>query len=79
MVRIANVMGMASTCSWIFGAGRKSIRACVTRARVMSSRRAMSAWVGDLPESDSRCQAWPCSGGSKLVLRYLLRCLMLKT
>jgi len=49
--------GMARMCSWISGASRSKLMICVTRARVIPSRRAIAAWVSTSPASSWRCHS----------------------
>lgn len=45
--------GVARMCFWISGASRSMLMTCVTRARVIPSRRAISAWLMASPDSMS--------------------------
>lgn len=49
--------GVDRICSWISGARRSIPMTYVTRARVMPSRMAMSAWLAILPDSRRACHS----------------------
>ena len=51
------VWGKARMCSWISGARRSMPMTWVTRARVMPSQRAMSAWLAISPDFKRVCHS----------------------
>src|SRR5581483_7117034 len=61
------VLGRDRMCSWISGARRRRPMTWVTRARVVPSRRAISAWPGVSPESIIRRHSWALRSSSTIL------------